>query len=166
MVEYCGHAKSKSPVRDVYARPRNHLNTSSWNSICLYVSISVCTSIASHQAAGYYLCSPFGSYSVICERSVHTKIIWRVLTMIHNIQNYWVSGLCPSSGILNTKNHNVSGTGSVSVIRCFPLFTWERKLIQFPKRWVFFYLEFRTMDKVKKASNSEKKWFFMVSTQT
>jgi hypothetical protein len=26
-------------------------------------------------------------------------------------QNYWVSGLCPSSGILETTKHNVSETG-------------------------------------------------------
>jgi hypothetical protein len=32
------------------------------------------------------------------------------------IENYWVSGLCPSSGILNTRKH-VSETGSVSVLR-------------------------------------------------
>jgi hypothetical protein len=33
------------------------------------------------------------------------------------LQNYWVSGLCPSSGILNTGKHKVSETGSVSVFR-------------------------------------------------
>jgi hypothetical protein len=32
-------------------------------------------------------------------------------------QNYWVSGLCPSSGILNTRKHDVSETGSFSVLR-------------------------------------------------
>jgi hypothetical protein len=32
-------------------------------------------------------------------------------------QKYWVSGLGPSSGILNTRKHNVSETGSVSVLR-------------------------------------------------
>jgi hypothetical protein len=32
-------------------------------------------------------------------------------------QKYWVSGLCPSSRILNTRNHNVSETGSVSIDR-------------------------------------------------
>jgi hypothetical protein len=37
--------------------------------------------------------------------------------MVHDTQNYWVSGLCPSSGILNTGKHNVSATGSVSVLR-------------------------------------------------
>jgi hypothetical protein len=32
-------------------------------------------------------------------------------------QNYWVFGLWPSSGILKTKKHGVSETGSVSVLR-------------------------------------------------
>jgi hypothetical protein len=31
--------------------------------------------------------------------------------------NYWVSGLCPMSGILNTRKHIVSETGSLSVLR-------------------------------------------------
>jgi hypothetical protein len=38
--------------------------------------------------------------------------------MVYNTQNCWVSGLCPSSGILNTSKHNVSGSWSVSVLRC------------------------------------------------
>jgi hypothetical protein len=33
------------------------------------------------------------------------------------VQNYWVLGFCPSSGILETRKHNVSETGSVSVLR-------------------------------------------------
>jgi hypothetical protein len=37
--------------------------------------------------------------------------------MVCNTQNYWIAGLCPSSGILNTRKHNVSETGSVSVVR-------------------------------------------------
>jgi hypothetical protein len=37
--------------------------------------------------------------------------------MVYNIQNYWVFGLCPLSGILKTKEHKVSETGSVSVLR-------------------------------------------------
>jgi hypothetical protein len=42
---------------------------------------------------------------------------YRVLTMVYNTQDYWVFGLRPSSGILkNTKEHNVSETGSVSVL--------------------------------------------------
>jgi hypothetical protein len=36
--------------------------------------------------------------------------------MVYNTQNYWVSGLCPSSEILNIRKHNVSETGSVPVL--------------------------------------------------
>jgi hypothetical protein len=45
------------------------------------------------------------------------SIIWRILSMVYNTHNDWVSGHCPSSGIPNTRNHNVSETGSVSVFR-------------------------------------------------
>jgi hypothetical protein len=38
--------------------------------------------------------------------------------MAYHIQNYWVFGLFPSSGILGTRKHDVSETGSVSVLRC------------------------------------------------
>jgi hypothetical protein len=37
--------------------------------------------------------------------------------MVYNAQNYWVFGLFPSSGILETTKHDVSETGSVSVLR-------------------------------------------------
>jgi hypothetical protein len=37
--------------------------------------------------------------------------------MVYNTQNYWLFGLCPSSGILESRKHNVSETGSVSVLR-------------------------------------------------
>jgi hypothetical protein len=37
--------------------------------------------------------------------------------MVYKTQNYWVFGLCPSSGIVETRKHNVSETGSVSVLR-------------------------------------------------
>jgi hypothetical protein len=33
-------------------------------------------------------------------------------------QNYWVFGLCPSSSVVETRKHNISETGSVSVLRC------------------------------------------------
>jgi hypothetical protein len=33
--------------------------------------------------------------------------------MVYNAQNYWVCVLCPSSDILETKNHDISETGSV-----------------------------------------------------
>jgi hypothetical protein len=32
-------------------------------------------------------------------------------------QNYWVFGLFPSSGVLENRKHDVSETGSVSVLR-------------------------------------------------
>jgi hypothetical protein len=38
--------------------------------------------------------------------------------MVYNTQNYRVFGLFPSSGILGTRKHDVSETGSVSVLRC------------------------------------------------
>jgi hypothetical protein len=41
---------------------------------------------------------------------------WNVLTMVCNTQNYWVFRLCPSSGIQKTREHNISETGSVSVL--------------------------------------------------
>jgi hypothetical protein len=58
-------------------------------------------------------------FVVICWKHCQTFLpkIQRVLTMVYNIQNYRVSGLCPSSGILNTWKRNVSETGSISVIR-------------------------------------------------
>jgi hypothetical protein len=37
--------------------------------------------------------------------------------MVYNTQDYWVFGLFPSFGILETRRHNVSETGSVSVLR-------------------------------------------------
>jgi hypothetical protein len=38
--------------------------------------------------------------------------------MVYHAQNYWVWGHFPSSGILETRKHDVSATGSVSVLRC------------------------------------------------
>jgi hypothetical protein len=38
-------------------------------------------------------------------------------SILFKIQDYWLFGLCPSSGILKTREHNVSETGSVSVLR-------------------------------------------------
>jgi hypothetical protein len=39
--------------------------------------------------------------------------------MVYNTRNYWVFGLCASSGILrNIRERNISETGSVSIVRC------------------------------------------------
>jgi hypothetical protein len=46
---------------------------------------------------------------------------WRVLAMVYNRQNYCVFLLFPSSGILENTKHDVSETGSVSVLR------WRRE---------------------------------------
>jgi hypothetical protein len=41
-----------------------------------------------------------------------------ILTMVYVVQNYWTYfGLYPSSGMRKTKDHNVSETGSGSVLR-------------------------------------------------
>jgi hypothetical protein len=37
--------------------------------------------------------------------------------MVYNTQNYWVFWTFPVSGILETRKHDVSETGSVSVLR-------------------------------------------------
>jgi hypothetical protein len=42
------------------------------------------------------------------------RLEW-VLTMVYNTQNCWVFGLCLSTGVQQTRKHNVSETGSVSV---------------------------------------------------
>jgi hypothetical protein len=39
------------------------------------------------------------------------------LMKVKDTQNYWVSGLRSSSGILKAREHDVSETGSVSVLR-------------------------------------------------
>jgi hypothetical protein len=39
---------------------------------------------------------------------LETGGILRILTMVYNTQNYWVFRLCPLSGILKTRKHNVS----------------------------------------------------------
>jgi hypothetical protein len=82
--------------------------------------------------------------------------------MVYNTQNYWVSGLCPSSRIQNTRKHNVSETGFVSVLRrgggekktptlLGPLDRASQ--IQFPKCCVCLDLEFLKMGKAQKPSN-------------
>jgi hypothetical protein len=96
--------------------------------------------------------------------------------MAYNTQTYWIFGLFPSSGIQENRKHDVSETGSVSILRwggrhsvmpqwlrlarfkgsnwvgVFPL-TWGWKRIQFPKRHVFYFLEYWAMEKVQKPSN-------------
>jgi hypothetical protein len=37
--------------------------------------------------------------------------------LVYKTRNYWIFGFCPLSGVLKTRKHKVSETGSVSVIR-------------------------------------------------
>jgi hypothetical protein len=114
------------------------------------------------------------------QRMIFIRIIHRctVITQVTDKnQNYLVSGICPSSGILNTRNSNVWETGSVSVLRwrergaysIGSLDQWLRlALSRRPNRVDIFpspylrtetdpvcetlfsiYLEFRTMDNTK-----------------
>jgi hypothetical protein len=98
--------------------------------------------------------------------------------MVYNTQNYWVFGLFPSSGILETRKQDVSETGYVSVLRCVNLtgvVQWLRLALSsgptcvgvFPptpedgkkssfRNVVFLeFLEYRMTEKVQKPSNSE-----------
>jgi hypothetical protein len=68
--------------------------------------------------------------------------------MVYNIQNHWVCGLFPLSGILDTRKHDVSETGFVFFLRR------GGRYILCSRNIVFFsFLEYRTMDKVQKFSN-------------
>jgi hypothetical protein len=51
----------------------------------------------------------------------YTNRLEMILTMVYAVRNYWAYGLCPSSGVQKqeTEEHNVSETGSVSVLMCF-----------------------------------------------
>jgi hypothetical protein len=89
-----------------------------------------------------------------------------VLTMVHNIQNQWDFGLCPSSGILETKKHNISETGSVSFLMLvlskgpkregdFFRSLEDRNRTSFRNVVFYSYLELRTIVKVHKLSDFE-----------
>jgi hypothetical protein len=76
-----------------------------------------------------------------------------VIVIVSYSQNHWVSGLFPTSGILNDYVHWLKlalskGPNRVGVSIPSP----EDGNIQFPNRCIFSYLEFRTMDKVQKCS--------------
>jgi hypothetical protein len=47
----------------------------------------------------------------------HLWNIWILLVKNKDVQNYWVFGLFPSSGILENRKHDVSETRSVSVLK-------------------------------------------------
>jgi hypothetical protein len=51
------------------------------------------------------------------ERITGFLLSWNVTQFMKIWKNYWGFGLCPSSGILKTRKHNISETGSFSVLR-------------------------------------------------
>jgi hypothetical protein len=94
--------------------------------------------------------------------------IWRVMTMGYNTRNCWLSGLRASSGVPNTRKHNVLdlfpplgyGGGAPTLLGPLERANFNHWIwIQFPKRCVFLYLEFRTMDKDQKPSNSDSEGY-------
>jgi hypothetical protein len=52
--------------------------------------------------------------------------------MVCKTRNYWGFGLCPSSGILNTREHNVSEIGPVSILR----WQWLRLALSKGPNWI------------------------------
>jgi hypothetical protein len=42
---------------------------------------------------------------------------WRILTVLYNTQNYWISGLCPSFGILNARQHKLKAAALTWVVQ-------------------------------------------------
>jgi hypothetical protein len=61
-----------------------------------------------------YFCrkNPRLQYQMVCSRLKNG-----LFKIDPQTQNYWVLGLCPSSGILETRKHNFSEIGSASVLR-------------------------------------------------
>jgi hypothetical protein len=101
---------------------------------------------------------------VLCNR------IWKVWATVYKTPNHWLSDFVRLLKFQITRKHNVSETGSASIftwgegdtyfvkqVTEVPL-TWGRKQIQCPKRRVFYYLGFRTMDKDQNPNVSEF-WF-------
>jgi hypothetical protein len=66
----------------------------------------------------YYHPHPYGTKIQVQNNTNKVKSrFWRVLTMVYNTQNYWVFQLFPSSGILESRKHDVLETGSLSILR-------------------------------------------------
>jgi hypothetical protein len=71
-----------------------------------YVYNSMCLNMPSH----------FQKLARDCTLYFSIFRLERVLTMVYNTQNYWVYGFFPSSSILENRKHDVSESGSVSVL--------------------------------------------------
>jgi hypothetical protein len=71
-------------------------------------------------------------------------LVCEICTVIYHLNYKDLLRLFSSSGILENREHDVSETGSVSVLR------WRgRRHLQFMKRRVFYSLEYRTTEEVQ-----------------
>jgi hypothetical protein len=62
---------------------------------------------------------------------INPSRIWSVLMMVYNTQNYWISGLYSSSGVLNNKITQLFGN-----FICFrPQVRWGRHLLSLSTDW-------------------------------
>jgi hypothetical protein len=105
------------PIRPKHVMLYNDKRRRCWN-----VNVDISTKFHKrgmewgHQVLLHALSIKFRDW--ICKNEeCNTCRTWRLLTMVCNSRNYWVSALGPSSRILITRKHNVSETGSVSVLR-------------------------------------------------
>jgi hypothetical protein len=86
----------------------SNLTRYSWTINCFFFRcIWNALSHTSQYTRNIYIYSPVVTSGLV---SLHFKLV-------SNTPNYYVFGLYPSSGILKTREHNVSETGSVSVLR-------------------------------------------------
>jgi hypothetical protein len=97
----------------------------------------------------FYILYPFVVYLLTVPRIMPYDEIIIYITDTE-VQNYWVFELCPLSGILKSREQNVSENGSVSVRR-------ETRTLSGPleRANLNHWTEYRTMDEFQKPGNSE-----------
>jgi hypothetical protein len=84
---------------------------------------SICISLFSFSNVGvfedvYFFNTLLGMFFLYNPNLKNLDRLERILTMVYVVQIYWACfGLYPSSCMWKTKYHNVSETGSVSVLR-------------------------------------------------
>jgi hypothetical protein len=84
-----------------------------------------------------------------------------VVMMVHNTQNYWVFGLFPSSGILENTTFRkldpqvkVGEKTPTQLVQCLRLALSHLRIETHPVSETSCSLEYQTMGKVQKPSNS------------
>jgi hypothetical protein len=94
---------------------------------CMCLTVAVIGQLLKHYNLAIHavkdIVSPFKVHIFACFVLKFCKNTIRYVNKVtQHIPNYWVFGLCPLSGILKTRKHNVSETGSVSEMLCFLVF--------------------------------------------